>query len=131
MIEVGEWVRTDKGNIGKVIGIYPGHHLANYHIEFQTNTKRKRQYLSMKTIKSHSKFLIDLIECGDIVEYDSNNYGADIIEVVVETCSIDEDYEDRAGFICTAYDSEVRINEIKSILTHEEFEMRKYKVKEN
>ena len=66
-IEVGEFVRTNKGNIGQVIDIFQGHCVAKYHIEFKGNVKVKRQYLSTKTIVKHSKQLIDLIECGDYV----------------------------------------------------------------
>ena len=54
-IEVGEYVRNNKGNIGKVIGIFDGHCTAKYHIEFQGDVKVKRQYLSTNTIIKHSK----------------------------------------------------------------------------
>lgn len=67
-IEVGEYVRTNKGNIGQVIGIFNGHCQAKYHIQFQGKVKVKRQYLSTHTIIKHSKQLTDLIEVGDIVE---------------------------------------------------------------
>ena len=67
-MEIGEYVRTNKGNIGQVIGIFNGHCQAKYHIEFQGKVKVKRQYLSTHTIINHSKQLIDLIEVGDIVE---------------------------------------------------------------
>lgn len=67
MIEVGEYVRTNKGNIGNVIDIFQGHCTAKYHIQFQGNVKVKRQYLSTKTIVKHSKNIIDLIEVGDYV----------------------------------------------------------------
>ena len=61
-ISINEYVRTKKGNIGKVIGIFEGHSIAKYHIEFQGNVKVKRQYLSTKTIAKHSFNIIDLIE---------------------------------------------------------------------
>lgn len=59
-IEVGEYVRNNKGNIGKVIGIFDGHCTAKYHIEFQGNVKVKRQYLSTNTIVKHSKNIIKM-----------------------------------------------------------------------
>lgn len=66
-IQIGDYVRTDKGNIGRVI------------------EKRLAEYISAKTIitkytldtgewttdlyiKKHSKELINLIEVGDLVE---------------------------------------------------------------
>ena len=66
-IEVNEYVRTNKGNIGQVIGIFNGHCQAKYHIQFQGKVKVKRQYLSTHTIIKHSKQLIDLVEVGDYV----------------------------------------------------------------
>lgn len=66
-IKVGEYVRNNKGNIGKVIGIFGGHCTAKYHIEFKGIVKVKRQYLSTNTIVKHSKNIIDLIEAGDYV----------------------------------------------------------------
>lgn len=61
-IEPEEYVRIDKGNIGKVIGIFDGHCKAKYHIEFQGNVKVKRQYLSTKTIIKHSKDIKELVK---------------------------------------------------------------------
>lgn len=72
-IEVGEYVRTNKGNIGQVIGIFNGHCQAKYHIQFQGKVKVKRQYLSTHTIIKHSKQLIDLIEVKDVIKYRINN----------------------------------------------------------
>lgn len=66
-IEVGEYVRTNKGNIGKVIEIFDGHCTAKYHIEFQGNVKVKRQYLSTNTIVKHNKIISEIVEAGDYV----------------------------------------------------------------
>lgn len=66
-IEVGEFVRTNKGNIGQVIDIFQGHCVAKYHIEFKGNVKVKRQYLSTKTIVNHNKIISEIIEAGDYV----------------------------------------------------------------
>ena len=61
-IKVGEYVRINKGIIGKVIDIFEGHAFAKYHIEFQTGVKVKKQWLSTRTIISHSFNITDLIE---------------------------------------------------------------------
>ena len=66
-IEVGEYVRNNKGNIGKVFGIFDGHCTAKYHIEFQGDVKVKRQYLSTNTIIKHSKIKSEIVEVGDYV----------------------------------------------------------------
>ena len=92
-IEVGEYVRTNKGNIGNVIDIFQGHCTAKYHIQFQGNVKVKRQYLSTKTIAKHSKNIIDLIEVGDIVEVLDHDWlrvfnidDEDILKSFIEDC---------------------------------------------
>ena len=77
----------------------------------------------------HSKEIIDLIEEGDIIEYDSNNWGTDILEVVVEVCPVKEDYDKGEGFVCTALDDNIRKKHIKSIITKEQIEKIKYEVK--
>ena len=61
-------MRTNKGNIGQVIGIFNGHSQAKYHIEFQGNVKVKRQYLSTKTIVKHSKIISEIVENGEKVD---------------------------------------------------------------
>ena len=69
MIEVGEYVRTKRGELCKVLGISP---------EVRDETRlysHKHYYLDNKKgsltefyISKHSKNIIDLIEVGDIVE---------------------------------------------------------------
>ena len=116
-IEVGEYVRTNKGNIGQVIGIFNGHCQAKYHIQFQGRVKVKRQYLSTHTIINHSKQLIDLIEVGDIVEIRIGLYSS--FKCFVEN----EDnlllLEEKVKQFCN----------IEKILTKEQFEANCYKIR--
>lgn len=120
-IEVGEYVRTNKGNIGQVIGIFNGHCQAKYHIQFQGKVKVKRQYLSTHTIIKHSKQLIDLIEVGDIVN------GYRVINVINEglcpsgKCVDIDSSKDSSE--CTLWENDIQI-----ILTKEQFEANCYKV---
>lgn len=122
-IMVGEYIRNNKGNIGKVIGIFNGHSLAKYHIEFQGLVKVKRQYLSIKTIKKHSFNIIDLVEEGDYVN------GQKIVMITKDpfiknqtdlwtgrTISFGQDFEEER-FIN---------NDIKSIVTKERFDQMQY-----
>lgn len=120
-IEVGEYVRTNKGNIGQVIGIFNGHCQAKYHIQFQGKVKVKRQYLSIHTIIKHSKNIIDLIEVGDIVN------GYRVINVInEEPCPsgkcVDID-SSKDSSECTLWE-----NDVQTILTKEQFEANCYKV---
>ena len=63
-IEVNEYVRTDNGEIHKVIDIEKG------------SIKIKSQYkewIGLCCIAKHSKKLIDLIEVKDVIKYRINN----------------------------------------------------------
>lgn len=125
MIEVGEYVRINKGNIGKVIGIFKGHCAAKYHIQFQGGVRVKRQYLSKKTIIKHSKNIIDLIEVGDIVEVELSEEFVERKDKIVFT---------RIGDVYTKellqrdVDNGI-IVKIKTILTHEQYNQNCYTVK--
>lgn len=107
-IKVGEYCRTNDGNIG-IIEI----------IEEQYITIKTQHYhykiFDKKLIKSHSSNIIDLIEVGDYVN--------------------DERIRDITGdYILT---NEAEHNKfywgkhIKSIVTHEQFESMKYRVEES
>lgn len=115
-IEVGEFVRTNKGNIGQVIDIFQGHCVAKYHIEFKGNVKVKRQYLSTNTIVNHNKIISEIIGVGDYVN------GKEVIEVRKQEGKI---------YLMTGYVPQTYIKEdIKSIVTHEQFASIEYKVEE-
>lgn len=116
-IEVGEYVRTNKGNIGQVIGIFNGHCQAKYHIQFQGKVKVKRQYLSTHTIIKHSKQLIDLIEVGDIVN------GMEVLDIY-KLRDLWEPIEIRVD---SRYTNFILAEDIKIILTKEQFEANYFK----
>lgn len=119
-IEVGEYVRTNKGNIGQVIDIFQGHCVAKYHIEFKGNVKVKRQYLSTNTIVKHSKNIIDLIEVGDYV---NGYYTRKIANYNNELCVFDLN--------TMQWTPLTEIDVFYSIVTHEKFESIEYKVEED
>ena len=105
-IEVEEYVRTDNGEIHKVIDIEKG------------SIKIKSQYkewIGLCCIVKHSKQLVDLIDVGDFVN------GFPILEPIYNgntMYGIDEGYENfKKSF-----------GEIKTILTKEQFEANCYKV---
>ena len=112
-IEVNEYVRTDNGEIHKVIDIEKG------------SIKIKSQYkewIGLCCIVKHSKQLIDLIEIGDIV-----NNGYRVINVINKgPCPsgkcIDID-SSKDSSECTLWEED-----IETILTHEQFEQKSYKV---
>lgn len=102
MIEVNEYVRTDKGYIFKVDEEKKNLQIANIlDVEYG------------KMIK-HSKQLIDLIEIGDYVN-------GHLVEEVRISCF------DSSIFV-HEYAIELHENDIKTILTKEQFEANCYKV---
>ena len=125
MIEVGEYVRTSRGIIGKII-----------RVEFDEIDKslkwyvflgkdefgiEKEIYTNKPYIKNHSKEPIDLIEEGDYVNgvevIDKYKFGEQQRLVMAETMEY-------------GYENEMLEEHIKTILTKELFEANCYKVKE-
>ena len=121
-IEVNEYVRTNKGNIGQVIGIFNGHCQAKYHIQFQGKVKVKRQYLSTYTIINHSKQLIDLIEVKDLVCFKNKLQNSlENEEMIIHIFDNDTLEEVKQAI-------EKGEIELLEILTHEQYEENSYKV---
>lgn len=119
-IEVNEYVRTNKGNIGKVVEIRLGF---NKDTQLYQNVYMLDNGLwtILEYIVNHSKQLIDLIEVGDIVN------GYRVINVInKEPCPsgkcIDID-SNKDSSECTLWEED-----IKTILTKEQFEANCYKV---
>lgn len=111
MIEVGEYVRTDNGEIHRVIDIEKG------------SIKIKSQYkewIGLCCIANHSKQLIDLVEVGDLVNgyrvTDKYLFAGE--KPVLETEGNDMNCKCLCG------------EDIKTILTKEQYEANCYKVKE-
>lgn len=77
-IEIGEYVRTSDGIIGKLIKIERDD-IDTSLKWYVFNDGKNERYINKPYIVKHSKNLIDLIEYGDIVEYiddleDNNEY---------------------------------------------------------
>lgn len=118
-IEVEEYVRTDNGEIHKVLDTEKG------------SVKIKSQYkewIGLCCIKKHSKQLIDLIEVGDVIKYFSNYLGRKIKIEVIFTCNRENDYKWGLGYVGTNIDDYIMIEEIKEILTKEQYMANCYKV---
>lgn len=121
MIEVNEYVRTKDGVIDKVDALY-GMIENTVHLE-------NKKWFDIKNILKHSKQLIDLIEVEDIVNK----------ELVIGIIDITNDKEEIIGKkLITQYRSAqftgldikhyIYANDIKTILTKEQFEANCYKV---
>ena len=111
--EVGEYVRTKNGVIDKVDALY-GMIENTVHLE---NLK----WFDIKNIAKHSKQLIDLIEVGDFVNgYKVISVDYDVMDDTIECIELDLNSNYQYNFIS--------IRQIKTILTHEQFEQNSYKV---
>lgn len=118
-IEVGEYVRTDDGEIGKVIKIKDDDEYSyNYYI---CDDDRANSIRSM--IVKHSKNIIDLIEVGDYVN-------GHLIEEIQEL----------HGKKCVFYDLDLPMqlglhfymnNDIKTIVAKEQFARAEYSVEKD
>lgn len=106
-IEVGEYVKTDKGKIGKVVEIRLGFNkdLQVYQDIYKLDNGL---WTILDYIVKHSKQLIDLTECGDCVNEEL----------------ITDKWDTRISSIRSNFSEE----DIKTILTKEMFEANCYKI---
>ena len=122
-IEVNDYVRTKDGKIGifdryslrKENSLYKSHF--NCFIKIR-NRKSPLQCCEDYIVK-HSKQLIDLIEVGDIVKDKYNKYEVAFVKEDKIYCN---DYNHDDSLIT------LREQDIKAILTREQFEAKCYKV---
>lgn len=119
MIEVNEYVRTDKGEIARVTSVVKetlGETLGidEYRDIGFCNTET---YVKGKIVK-HSKQLIDLIECGDYVN------GMEVLDIH-KPRDLWEPIEIRVD---SRYTNFILAEDIKTILTKEQMEANCYKV---
>lgn len=112
-IEIGEYVRTDYGEIHKVVHVVEDDGDWNYYR--YENTMGDFQM----SITKHSKQLIDLIEVGDIVK---DEYNKSEVAFVKDDKIYCNDYNLDDSLIT------LREQDIKAILTREQFEANCYKV---
>jgi hypothetical protein len=114
MIEVNEYVRTNKGVIGKLISETLSYPEPSEWILKANNNKIVIVECDDYPVK-HSKQLIDLIDFGDFVN------GIKVVEKGL-------DKNDNVSSFSNGHD-EVRAKDIKAILTKEQMEANQYVVK--
>lgn len=130
-MEVGEYIRTKDGQIGIFQNI--DEHCRHYGERLEDtiyiiNTE-KNEYLRLidSNITKHSKNIIDLIEVGDYVN------GMRVIATENRGRYNEEKQKDEKVILAENYDEwtengVISNEDIKSILTHEQFEQNCYKV---
>ena len=116
-IKKDDYVRLNTGNIVKVIGI-----------KANTVNKRaiyygfyKQDWFDSAAVENFSDNIIDLIEVGDFVNgYKVISVDYDVMDDTIECTELDLNSNYQYNFIS--------IRQIKTILTHEQFEANCYKV---
>lgn len=123
-VGVGDWIRSKDGFIGKVRKIsYDNMEKCNYYICEKDNVMASNY---LENMAKHSKNIIDLVEVGDYVN------GHRVTESKYKQYDkyyfIDIDCNDISfGWGIGV----IPADEIKSIVTHEQFESVEYKVEED
>ena len=125
-IKEGDYIRTIKGNICKVLRVREKHRFMTSSGHPSVTPERyfvdnNKQYsISKPYVKKHSKNIIDLIEVGDYVNGK---------EVIMDLQKSKEWYKSKDDFI-TCKDYTFEEDEIKKVVTKEQFENIEYKVEE-
>lgn len=129
-IKEGDYIRTIKGNICKVLRVREKHRFMTSSGHPSVTPERyfvdnNKQYsISKPYVKKHSKNIIDLIEVGDYVNGEK-------VEKITEP-SLANDYNRR--IYCNEceglYKAILCNKDIKTIVTKEQFENMEYKVEE-
>ncbi len=115
-IEVGEFVRTNKGLIDRVIGFDTENIIA----------RCKKYSFWIENIVKHSKNLIDLIEVGDYV----NGYEIDEFDDEEGNLYLGIPIYEDALMDCIEEVKPLNTINIKSVVTKQQFEQMKYRVEE-
>ena len=116
-MEVGDYVRTEDGKIAKVIAIEESLTFAGYEKKVTTD-KFKYSNRDMVIIKKSSSNIIDLIKRFDLVN------GHLVI------CKMYENEKNIPTIVKCVGEYYFKEEDIKSIVTKEQFESMEYKVKE-
>lgn len=131
-IKAGEYIRTNKGTMGQIIEKRLGKFFKGKDDDeipilrnvYELDTK---QWTTDEYIVKHSKNIIDLIEVGDYVN------GMRVIATENRGRYNEEKQKDEKVILAENYDEwtengVISNEDIKSILTHEQFEQNCYKV---
>ena len=119
-IEINEYVRTNKGRIGKVAEIRLGFN-KDLQVYQDIYILDNGLWTILDYIVKHSKNLIDLIECGDFVNgYKAISVDYDVMNDTTECIELDLNSNYKYNFIS--------IRQIQTILTKEQYMANCYKV---
>lgn len=130
-IKVGDYVRTKNKGIKKIdhLNINPNATVNKYRYFLGTDEDGDRCYGIIKTteILKYSKDIIDLIEIGDIIEWEANDIGYYGVNEVIRR----PETKKTLGVYPEEYDYLLPLERLKiiKVLTREQFEENSYEVK--
>jgi hypothetical protein len=135
-MKVGDYVRTPQGIIAKIVNIQED--TGQYFLNGNAVSLESKNYIADKNITigenfKHSPNIIDLIEENDLIEIEykisTGENQKEIVQVIKNANNklFIKTYTEHYVFI---EDIEKTIYKIKGIITHEQIESMKYKVKE-
>lgn len=128
-IEVGDFVRTNDGYLGKLIAINKQDY--NYLVIDTSKNIRNDEYpatylyLKNENIEKHSKNITDLIETGDILKYRFRGLNGESITIVKEYHDV---RSNETWLLINGY--KLENVDILEILTHEQYERNCYRLEE-
>ena len=118
-IEVGDYVRTDNGEIHRVIDIEKG----SIKIKSIKIKSQYKEWIGLCCIVNHSKQPIDLIEVKDVIKYRINN-----ISTTLETKGYVEGIVDISDEEMLQRIKNDKNYEVLEILTHQQYMANCYKI---
>ena len=134
-MQVGDYVRTDKGEIGKIIN-YIGEPTDYYFNCYETDLKNSfsDKYITEydNEIKT-SPNIIDLIEVGDVITFKNDNdvYRVACVpdkELALDDFYLEKNFDGETEDICVEQDTMQKC--INSIVTKEQFSAMEYRIEE-
>lgn len=126
-LKVGEYVRTKRG-IAKVLEVktVQSKMYGKYNKAFLID-KCPRMYITETEFIKHSNNIIDLIECGDIIEINKEKYEI-IYDKSFDKLGVLIPNKEHLAIRHSALEHIFKEYENIKILTHEQFEQNSYKV---
>lgn len=121
-IKVGNFIRTNNGHIEELIRIERDD-IDTSLKWYVFNDGKNERYVNKPYITNYSKNIIDLIEVGDVIEYQVNS----LSELKVGRVKKYRDARNSKEYLGVEGFDITKIY-IKSILTHEQYEQNCYKV---
>ena len=122
-IEIGEYIRTKNGEIRKVVEYVVGGYLVDTSYYNEIIKENTLGIIPLEDVKKHTKNIIELVEVGDYVN------GYKVVEID-EYKPIGSTLQKYLKVDCSKLFNAIYSEQIKTILTKEQYKANCYKVEE-